>query len=83
MNKLFGKIFAGTLSIVAISATGCATWDKLDRTEKGAVIGGGTGALVGSAVSPGVGGAVVGGAVGAVGGGVIGHETDDRRRRRE
>jgi uncharacterized protein YcfJ len=55
----------------------CSTWNKLDRTERGAVIGGGTGVAVGNMVSPGVGGTVIGGALGAVGGGVIGRETDD------
>ena len=62
---------------------GCATWRKLNGTERGAVIGGGTGAIVGNAVAPGVGGTVLGGAVGAVAGGAIGHEEDrDERRRR-
>ena len=66
--------------IITVSGSGCSTWRKLDNTEKGAVIGGGTGAAVGSAVSPGIGGAVVGGALGAVGGGLIGNETKKRRR---
>ncbi len=55
--------------------TSCSTWRKLNDTERGAVIGGGTGALVGNAVGGG-GGTLVGGAVGAVGGGLIGHELD-------
>lgn len=53
---------------------GCYTWGKLNETEKGAVIGAGTGVVVGNTVSPGVGGTVVGGALGAVTGGVIGNE---------
>lgn len=62
----------------------CSTWDKFNSTEKGAVIGGGSGALIGNAISPGVGGTVVGGGIGALGGGVIGHEIDedDKKKRR-
>ncbi len=70
---LGGGLLSGTVS--------CHTWNKLNDTEKGAVIGGGTGAVVGSSVAPGVGGAVVGGAVGALGGGVIGHEIEKDKRR--
>ena len=72
-------------AILALSLTACSTWHKLDDTERGAVIGGGTGAVVGSAVAPGVGGALVGGALGAVGGGLIGNEVEknNRRHRRE
>lgn len=69
------KIFASSIAVV-IMLSGCSTWHKLDNTEKGAVIGGGTGALIGDAVAPGVGGTVVGGALGAVGGGLIGQEED-------
>ena len=65
-----------------LMSSGCATWSKLDDTEKGAVIGGGTGVAVGNIVSPGLGGTVIGGALGAVGGGVIGHETDRDKKRR-
>ena len=36
------------LSAAAIALSGCETWDKLNKTEKGAVIGGGTGVIVGS-----------------------------------
>ena len=75
------EILVWILIIVLLS--GCSTWDKFDRTEKGAVIGGGTGVVVGNIVSPGVGGTVIGGALGAVGGGVIGHETDDEKNRKK
>jgi outer membrane lipoprotein SlyB len=61
----------------------CSTWRKLDDTEKGAVIGGGTGAVVGDIVSPGVGGTIIGGAIGAVGGRMIGHESEDNRNRKK
>jgi uncharacterized protein YcfJ len=71
-----------SISALIIMLSGCSTWRKLDDTEKGAVIGGGSGAVVGNAVAPGLGGTVVGGALGAVGGGLIGHESDEDRRRR-
>jgi len=64
----------GIFSLLFLSA--CSTWGKLDRTEKGAVIGGGSGAAVGSAVG-GTPGMVIGGAAGAGAGGLIGHHTDD------
>lgn len=63
----------------------CSTWRKLNNTEKGAIIGGGSGAVVGGAVGGNT-GALIGGAGGAVGGGLIGHEVDqderDRKRHR-
>jgi uncharacterized protein YcfJ len=73
------------LAIVA-AVSGCSTWDKLDRTERGAVIGTGAGAVTGGSTGSAT-GAIIGGAAGGVAGGVIGHETDDdddddRKRRR-
>ena len=72
------------MSLIILSAaiamgglSGCATWDKLDRTEKGAVIGAGGGAVLGGVVG-GTKGAVIGGVGGGVAGGVIGHTTDDK-----
>ena len=63
----------------------CTTWNKLDKTERGAVIGTGSGAVLGGAVGNTT-GAVVGGVAGGVTGGLIGREMDkddqrDRRRR--
>ena len=63
------------------SISACSTWRKFNDTERGAVIGGGTGAVIGNAVSGG-GGAIVGGAAGAVGGALIGNELDERDKRR-
>lgn len=63
--------------IVCSCCTGCSTWDKLNQTEKGAVIGAGGGAVVGGAATGSATGAAVGGALGGVAGGVIGHERDD------
>jgi hypothetical protein len=68
------------LIVLLATLSGCSTWRKLNGTEKGAVIGGGSGAVIGDIVAPGVGGAVVGGALGAVGGGLIGHEEDRHRK---
>ncbi|MEZ4753987.1 MAG: YMGG-like glycine zipper-containing protein [Bdellovibrionota bacterium] len=62
--------------IVTTSFIACSTWNKLDNTEKGAVIGGGSGAVIGSAAG-GTAGTIIGGAAGAVGGGLIGREVDD------
>lgn len=67
-------------SAIVIIISGCSTWRKFNDTEKGAVIGGGTGAVVGNIVAPGVGGTLVGGALGAVGGGVIGHEVQEDKK---
>lgn len=79
--KGISLIFMG---VILFGTSACSTWRKLNNTEKGAVIGGGTGAVVGEAVGGGT-GALIGGAGGAVGGGLIGHEIDqderDRRRR--
>ena len=78
-NKI--RIFFALLLCLSINA--CSTWDKLDKTERGAVIGTGSGAVLGGAVGGGT-GALIGGAAGGVTGGVIGHEVekeDDRRRR--
>ena len=81
-NKMKLRIKMITLcAAIALVCTSCSTWRKLNGTEKGAVIGGGTGVVVGNAIAPGVGGTVVGGAIGAVGGGLIGHEEDRHRRR--
>jgi outer membrane lipoprotein SlyB len=69
--------------VVVWGGIGCSTWNKLDNTEKGAIIGGASGAAVGNAVGGrGAGGTLLGGAAGAVGGGLIGREIDKNDRRR-
>lgn len=68
-------------SALCLALAACSTWDKLDNTERGAVIGTGSGAVVGSAVG-GTTGAVVGGIGGGVAGGLIGDEMDERERHR-
>ena len=75
-NNYRNVIMLLTAVLVALGLSACSTWDKLDRTERGAVIGTGGGAAVGAAVG-GTKGAVVGGVLGGVTGGVIGHTTDD------
>ena len=72
--------FISAITIASL-LSGCSTWDKLNNTEKGAVIGTGTGVAVGNVISPGIGGTVVGGALGGAGGGLIGREEDRKRRR--
>lgn len=60
--------------VIFVTFNGCTTWRKLNNTEKGGTIGGGSGILVGAAVGGPI-GAVVGGAAGAFGGAVIGSES--------
>ena len=59
------------VAMLAIAASGCATWDKLSTREKGAAIGAGAGAVAGAVISN---GGVLGTVGGAAIGGVIGHE---------
>ena len=58
---------AGAIALVALSA-GCATWNEMDRSERGTATGAAGGALVGAAV-----GGPVGAALGAGVGGYVGH----------
>lgn len=73
MTRKLNKLLALLLFVCVISLSGCATWRKLDKTEKGGVVGAGSGILVGAAVGGPV-GAVVGGAAGAFGGIVVGEQ---------
>lgn len=72
MNAFKAIVVASALGVAA----GCSTWDRMDRSEKGAVIGAGAGALGGAAVS---GGGALGTAAGAAIGGVVGHEVGKRQ----
>jgi|GEM_PF-1147450 len=80
MNSQTILFFAMVLAVCGV--TGCATWEKLDKTERGAVIGTGGGAAVGAAVG-GTKGAVLGGVAGGVAGGVFEHEREKRNKRKE
>lgn len=62
--------------LLVVGLAACSTWDKLNKTEKGAVIGTGAGAAVGAAAGDTT-GALIGGATGGVAGGVIGHELEE------
>lgn len=73
MRKKIGNILI--VSLLVMPMAGCSTWEKLDKTEKGAVIGTGSGAVLGGA-SGSAGGALLGGAAGGVIGGVIGNEME-------
>lgn len=64
------------LTVLSMAISSCSTWNKLNETERGAVIGTGSGAVVGGAVG-GTPGAVIGGVGGGVAGGLIGHEMDE------
>ena len=70
-----------TFCLASLLICSCSTWNKLDNTERGAVIGTGTGAVVGGAVG-GTTGAVVGGLGGGVAGGFIG-DAQDRKKNRQ
>lgn len=61
---------------LCLATAGCATFDNMSRTEKGAVIGAGVGAIGGAAVSN---GSALGTIGGAAVGGVIGNEVGKRR----
>lgn len=77
-NRKTILFFATLLAVCGV--TGCATWDKLDKTERGAVIGTGGGAAVGAAVG-GTKGAVLGGVAGGVAGGVFEHQREKRNKK--
>jgi hypothetical protein len=66
-----------TISFMLGSLSGCETWDGMGKTEKGAIIGAGSGALIGTAVTGDAKGALIGGAAGGIGGGVIGHQMEE------
>lgn len=76
MKQKFTVFSSMLLTILIAGLSGCSTWDKLNKTERGAVIGTGTGAVLGGAAH-GTGGALLGGAAGGVAGGLIGNELDE------
>lgn len=75
------KAFATLVSIILVSASGCAS-----HADRGAAIGGlggaGVGALIGEASGHGAEGALLGAAVGALGGAAIGTSVDQQEARR-
>jgi outer membrane lipoprotein SlyB len=74
------SLLFSSLLVITLTTSSCATWDKLDKTERGAVIGTGAGATIGAGVGGGT-GAILGGIGGGVAGGVIGHETEEHDKR--
>lgn len=79
LMQSFIKVLTFAAALTAM--TGCSTWDKLNDTEKGAVIGTGSGAAVGGAIGGGT-GALIGGVGGGAAGGLIGNQMDKNDRRR-
>ena len=72
--NMYNKLLKSVLfSLLLVLMSGCSTWRKLNNTEKGGAVGGGSGILIGAAVGGPI-GAVVGGAAGAFGGSVVGSE---------
>ena len=65
---------------IIVIATGLSACAGMSNTEKGTLIGAGTGAVAGSVIS---GGNPVGVVGGAVAGGIIGHELGENKDRRE
>jgi osmotically inducible lipoprotein OsmB len=70
------SFIAMTIFAVSAGLAGCSTWDKLDQSEKGAVIGAGVGGAAGAVVSD---GNALGTAAGAAVGGVVGHQVGKNR----
>jgi osmotically inducible lipoprotein OsmB len=70
------SFIAMTVFAVGAGLAGCSTWNKLDESEKGAVIGAGVGGAAGAVVSD---GSPLGTAAGAAVGGVVGHEVGKRQ----
>ena len=76
----FKKIRGSFLLIVIVLAASLAGCKTMNKSQKGAVIGGASGAVVGGVVGRSVGntamGAIIGATVGGVGGAVIGRQMD-------
>jgi osmotically inducible lipoprotein OsmB len=64
------------VAALSLGSVGCATYEGMSSSEKGALIGAGVGAVGGAAVSD---GGVLGTAAGAAAGGLIGNEIGKRR----
>jgi hypothetical protein len=61
------------LLVLAALGSGCATWDEMDRSERGLAVGATGGAVVGGIV-----GGPIGAAIGAGAGGYAGHHEGSR-----
>lgn len=65
--KSLSKLCA--VSLLALSATGCSTWDSMNHRQKATVTGAGIGGVAGAVITNGgvlgtVGGAAIGGVIG-------------------
>ncbi|QEI08296.1 hypothetical protein FXN63_22520 [Pigmentiphaga aceris] len=69
ISKLIG------VSLLAMAAAGCSTWDGMSSREKSTV----GGAAIGAAGGAALGGGVLGTAAGAAVGGVVGDQVGKRR----
>jgi len=63
--------------MIAVSASGCSTWNSMSSTQKGTVGGAAVGGVVGAAATD---GSVLGTVGGAAVGGVVGHEVGKKQR---
>jgi len=63
--------------LVALAASGCATWDGMSSRERSAVVGAGVGGVAGAVATD---GGVLGTVGGAAIGGVVGDQIGKRRR---
>ncbi|MEJ7587189.1 MAG: OmpA family protein [Ferruginibacter sp.] len=82
MKHLFGKVILVVAGAMIIFS-GCDSTKKMNKSQKGAVIGSGSGAVIGGVVGNNVGkkgntalGAIIGAVVGGVAGGLIGNKMD-------
>ena len=73
-NSKFAALFMAVL--LALSLSGCATWEGMSARQKSTAIGAGVGGVVGAAASD---GSVLGTVGGAAIGGVIGEQVGKRR----
>jgi hypothetical protein len=62
------KLVPAVVLVVSALSGGCATWDDMDRSEKGLAVGATGGAVVGGVI-----GGPIGAAIGAGVGGYAGH----------
>lgn len=78
---------AALLTVLSVMVVGCATDGSMNRTQKGAVIGGASGAALGGLIGSKRGdagkGAVIGGIAGAVLGGTVGRYMDNQAKELE
>lgn len=82
MKQVIGKTMV-MIAGIAIMFTSCDSTKKMNRSQKGAVIGAGSGAVIGGVIGNNVGnkkntvlGSIIGAVIGGVAGGVIGNKMD-------